>query len=75
MDQASSTAIEYFADIYEYLDRTFPKVNAEVKMQCASQMTLAAAIDFLTVEVGGHVSTEGRVGIRVHMTTEPNEQY
>lgn len=59
MNQAGTTAIEYFAVCYKYLDGIHPNVSEEVKMQCASRMALAASIDYATAFFGGVVSDSG----------------
>lgn len=68
MNQASMTAMEYFAACYKYLDKAHPDVSEEVKMQCASRMTVAASIDYATGFLGGAV--EGEFGVKVQMTGE-----
>lgn len=61
MRQAGMTSLEYFAQCFEYLDKTHPNVSEEVKMQCASRMALAASIDYATAVFSS--SVDGYSGI------------
>lgn len=63
MRQAGMTAMEYLDVCFKYIDKAYPNINDEVKLQCASRMALAASIDFATAVFSG--SVKGYPGVKV----------
>lgn len=57
MKQAGMTAIEYTAHCLEWIEKKYPELSDEAKLQCTSTMALAASINYATTVFSGSVTS------------------
>lgn len=55
MKQAAATAWEYFDMAANAVNEGFPKASEDSKVIAASNLAIAAALDYLAAELGGRI--------------------
>lgn len=56
MRQAAITANCYFMDSNTAIEREYPKASQDAKAIAASNLAIAASLDYLAAELGGRIS-------------------
>lgn len=56
MRQAAITANCYFMDLVTTVEEAYPKASPDAKAIAASNLTIAAALDYLAAELGGRIT-------------------
>lgn len=56
MRQAAATARCYLMDAVTAIEAEYPKASEDSKAIAASNLAIAAALDFLAAELGGRIS-------------------
>jgi hypothetical protein len=57
MRQAKETAYWYFKDAVAVIDELCPETPKETKAIAASNLAIAASLDYLAAELGGRIGT------------------
>jgi hypothetical protein len=55
MRQAKETAYLYFKDAATAVEETYPEASQDSKAIAASNLSIAAALDYLAAELGGRI--------------------
>ena len=55
MRQAKETAYWYFKDAVSAVEEMYPSASPEAKAIAASNMSIAASLDYLAAELGGRI--------------------
>jgi len=55
MRQAQETAYWYFKDAATAVEELYPKASDESKVIAASNLAIAASLDYLAAALGGHI--------------------
>jgi hypothetical protein len=56
MRQAKATAYFYFKDAATAVEETYPEASQDSKAIAASNLSIAASLDYLAAELGGRIS-------------------
>jgi hypothetical protein len=57
MRQAAATAIGYLMDSVAAVEETYPKASHDAKAIAASNLAIAASLDYLAAQLGGCITT------------------
>jgi hypothetical protein len=57
MRQAKETAYWYFTDAVTAVEERFPEAPQEAKAIAASNLAIAASLDYLAAQLGGRIGT------------------
>jgi hypothetical protein len=55
MRQAQETAYWYFKDAVTVVEEVYPEASQETKAIAASNLSIAASLDYLAAELGGRI--------------------
>lgn len=55
MRQAQETAYWYFKDAATAVEEIYPEASPETKAIAASNLSIAASLDYLAASLGGHI--------------------
>ena len=60
MRQAKETAYWYFKDAVTAIEEIYPEASPETKAMAASNLSIAASLDYLAAELGGRIRGSSR---------------